>query len=151
MTGANPISAFMACLQTNRAGQRHFITLTLIGRVGDAAKLIFGPILPPSPAPGSWWDELFPPLIIFGLHPWKFNFPWVAGFGLGRGVSGMSDTYQDGFKDGLRRAEEIAVNTVDDFWNEEFARHGNAGIAKMKQKVGIQIEEAILAERKKSP
>ncbi len=63
----------------------------------------------------------------------------------------MSGTYQDGFKDGLRRAEEITVKTVDDFWNEEFARHGNAGIAKMKQKVGIQIEEALLVERKKSP
>ena len=52
------------------------------------------------------------------------------------------------FRDGLRRAEEIAVEITDRFWNTEFARHGNPGIAKMKQKVGHQIEAAIHAEWK---
>ncbi len=47
------------------------------------------------------------------------------------------------FRDGLKRAEEIAVEVTDKFWNTEFARHGNKGIAAMKQEVGHQIEAAI--------
>lgn len=58
----------------------------------------------------------------------------------------MTKTYTDG----LLRAEEIAVAETDKFWNQEFARHGNKGIATMKQKLGFQIEDAILAERKKA-
>lgn len=52
------------------------------------------------------------------------------------------------FLDGLRRAEEIAVKTTDEFWNSEFARHGNKGLATMKSKLGHMIEEAIHDERK---
>ena len=54
------------------------------------------------------------------------------------------------FRDGLKRAEEIAVSVTDRFWNSEFARHGNKGIAAMKQKVGHQIEAAIHAEWKEA-
>lgn len=56
--------------------------------------------------------------------------------------------YDKGFADGLRRAEEVATKTTDDFWNAEVSKHGNAGVAKMKQKVGFQIEQAIHAEWK---
>ena len=52
------------------------------------------------------------------------------------------------FRDGLRRAEEIAVEVTDRFWNTEFARHGNSGLATMKQKLGLQIEAAIHEEWK---
>ena len=52
------------------------------------------------------------------------------------------------YRDGLRRAEEIAVKITDAFWDNEFARHGNKGLATMKAKLGHLIEEAILAERK---
>ena len=60
----------------------------------------------------------------------------------------MTRTYEGGFKDGLKRAEEIAVKVTDDFWDTEFAHHGNKGVAKFKQKVGFLIEEAICNERK---
>ena len=53
----------------------------------------------------------------------------------------MTDTPT--FRDGLKRAEEIAVSVTDRFWNTEFARHGNKGFAAMNQKVGHQIEAAI--------
>ena len=53
----------------------------------------------------------------------------------------MADTQT--FRDGLRRAEEIAVEVTDKFWNTEFARHGNKGIASMKVRAGHQIEAAI--------
>ena len=55
----------------------------------------------------------------------------------------MADKSTPTFRDGLRRAEQIAVEVTDRFWNTEFAHHGNPGIAKMKQKVGLQIEAAI--------
>ena len=60
----------------------------------------------------------------------------------------MPKTYQEGFKDGLKRAEEIAVLITNKFWDDEFARHGNAGVAKFKQKVGFLIEEALTKERR---
>ena len=53
--------------------------------------------------------------------------------------------YENGFRAGLRRAEEIATQTTDHFWDTEFAHHGNSGLAKMKQKVGFEIEDAIHA------
>lgn len=52
------------------------------------------------------------------------------------------------YLDGLDKALEIAIKTTDDFWNEEYARHGNPGLATMKQKVGKRIERAIIAEMK---
>jgi hypothetical protein len=50
---------------------------------------------------------------------------------------------------GLKLALAIARKVTDDFWNEEYAHHGNAGLAKMKQKVGFQIEAAIEKEIKR--
>ena len=47
------------------------------------------------------------------------------------------------FRDGLKRAEEIAVNETDKFWNKEFAHHGNRGVAGFKTTVGHLIEKAI--------
>ena len=60
----------------------------------------------------------------------------------------MTDTPT--FRDGLRRAEEIAVSVTDKFWNTEFAKHGHRGFATMKQEVGHQIEAAIHAEWKEA-
>lgn len=52
------------------------------------------------------------------------------------------------YRDGLRRAEEIAVRVTDDVWNTDFARHGNKGLATMKSKLGHEIEAAIHKEWK---
>lgn len=51
------------------------------------------------------------------------------------------------FLAGLERAEQIAVEATDAFWNSEFARHGNKGIAGFKCKLGHLIEAAIRKER----
>ncbi len=49
------------------------------------------------------------------------------------------------YRDGLRHAEAIAIETTNKFWNTEFARHGNKGICTMKVKLGHEIEAAIRA------
>ena len=59
----------------------------------------------------------------------------------------MADT--PSVRPGLKLALAIARKVTDDFWNEEYAHHGNAGLAKMKQKVGFQIEAAIEKEIKR--
>lgn len=48
--------------------------------------------------------------------------------------------------DGLGRALEIAKKINDQFWNEEFGRHGNKGLCAMKGKVGQLIEDTIRKE-----
>ncbi len=59
----------------------------------------------------------------------------------------VGDVDRASFVAGLQRAEEIANREADAFWNEEFARHGNKGLATMKQKVGLRIVAAIERER----
>lgn len=58
----------------------------------------------------------------------------------------MDKTYEQGFRAGLHRAEEIAAATTDADWNANFERHGNKGIATMRGKLGRAIEGAIHAE-----
>lgn len=55
---------------------------------------------------------------------------------------------ESSYRDGLRKAEEIAVDTTDKFWNDEFSRHGNKGLCAMKSKLGYLIETAIQKEWK---
>lgn len=67
-----------------------------------------------------------------------------------KGPPKKSRAYFDGLSDGLVQAEHIAKKVTDEFWNTEFSRHGNPGLAKMRQKVRFQIEATLKKAREEA-